>query len=143
VEDWMVDVANSRGATVVRRTENVSVLLPSREEFSDEELITAISLPQCMDRPQMLRLAAQLISRGEVSVETLCHLGRRERVGTVLAALALGALRVDPSHRLWAEIRRCFDNGVQPRDAVLHWTRLAEPIPGPNGLCGSDWRLVA
>ena len=55
-------------------------------------------LTQNLDRPQMLRLAAQLISRGAVDFEELAAVAVRERVGFILAELARNACRVDPEH---------------------------------------------
>jgi hypothetical protein len=145
LEDWLVDVANDRGARIVFREirpADAPVGVPA-EELRDEELIVGICQLQCLDRPQMLRLAAQLISRQAVDVRRVCLTAERERVGVVLAELARQALQVDPTHAAWLAIADCFSRERPPRDSLLHWTRLAEPVM-KNGRCDAErWELVA
>ena len=145
LEDWLVDVANDRGARIVFREirpADATVGVPT-EELRDEELIVGICQLQCLDRPQMLRLAAQLISRQAVDVRRVCLTAERERVGIVLAELARQALQVDPTHAAWLAIAGYFSRERPPRDSLLHWTRLAEPVM-KNGRCDAErWELVA
>jgi hypothetical protein len=145
LEDWLVDVANERGARIVFREDrpaDVPVGVPPNR-LTDEELIVGICEVQNLDRPQMLRLAAQLISRQAVNLQRLCHSAEQERVGTVLAELARQALKVDKAHATWQAIAKRFAHERPLRDTLLHWTRLAEPVM-KNGRCDAQrWELVA
>ncbi len=145
LEDWLVDVANERGARIVFREDrprDASVGLP-RLRLSDEELIVGICELQNRDRPQMLRLAAQLISRHAVNLHRLCHMADLDRAGIVLAELARQALKVDEEHTTWQAIAKRFAHERPPRDTLLHWSRLAEPVM-KNGRCDAQrWELVA
>lgn len=145
LEDWLLDVANARGARVVVRPGSTSTALaaPPRDELTDEELVVAICHLAGADRPQMLRLAAQLISRGSLDLTPLIRLAVRERTGAVLAAMAAGALKVAPTHPAWLAIHRAFAAAPPPHDVVIHWSRLAEPVMA-NGRCNAaSWKLVA
>jgi len=145
LEDWLVDIANDRGARIVfreNRPPDASVDLP-QAALADEELIVGICQVQNLDRPQMLRLAAQFISRHAVNVKGLCHLAEQERAGIVLAELARQALKVDNNHTTWQAISRRFASERPTRDALLHWTRLSEPVM-KHGRCNAqEWKLVA
>ncbi len=103
----------------------------------------AICQLQGMDRPQLLRLAAQLISRGELDFTALARVARRERVGSVLNAMAQEALKVSPGHPCWSFLANIFAEASQPRDVVMHWTRLAEPVMAQGRVNAAGWRLVA
>jgi hypothetical protein len=109
----------------------------------DEELVIAICQLQCLDRPQILRLAAQLVSRGKLDLPKLLLVAKRERAETVLAELARLARRVEPGHPLWSALAGAYVSVRPPSQPLLHWSRLAEPVP-KRGLCtGADWKLVA
>ena len=145
LEDWLIDVANARGARIVvrenrRESDPISV---SEEALSNEELVVGMCQLQCEDRPQMLRLAAQMISRSSVDLRRLCLIAERERVGSVLAGLARQALRVDAQHETWLAINGKFASEDPLRDTLLHWTRLAEPIMDGGRCNAKTWRLVA
>jgi hypothetical protein len=146
LEDWLLDVANARGARIVTREHEASLnsfVPPARMEFSDEELIVAICQLQGADRPQLLRLAGQMISRGNFDVVCLIRTAVRERAEPVLKAMAQQALKVAPDHPAWVRLAEAFPRVRTVRDAVLHWTRLAEAVP-VNGRCNAaSWRLVA
>lgn len=144
LEDWLVDVANARGATVVRRPAGPPPrwVPPAEDELSNEELVVAICQVQGLDRPQMLRLAAQIISRQAVSPAVLLALAERERVRPILAELARQALRVDRSHPLWRLIAQRLEGEKPLRDSLLHWTRLAEPVMEDGRCNAQSWRLV-
>jgi hypothetical protein len=145
LEDWLVDVANERGARIVYREgrpADAPVDLP-QTRLADEELIVGICLLQNRDRPQMLRLAAQLISRHAINLTRLCLIAERERAGIVLAELARQALKVDKDHAAWQAIAKRFARERATRDTLLHWTRLSEPVM-KNGRCNAQrWELVA
>jgi len=145
LEDWLVDVANERGARIVfreTRPADASVDVP-HTRLVDEELIVAICQLQNLDRPQMLRLAAQLISRHAVNLKRLCHIAEQERAGIVLAELARQALKVDEEHTTWQAIAERFAHERPLRDTLLHWTRISEPVM-KNGRCDAErWELVA
>jgi hypothetical protein len=145
LEDWLVDVANSRGARIVFRpaASGTGFAPPPVELLSNEELVVAICQFECLDRPQMLRLAAQLISREAVETHPLILVARRERAGRLLAELARQALRIDPFHEVWRAILRAFRDERPLREPVLHWTRLAEPIPVDGRCNAKNWKLVA
>lgn len=146
LEDWLLDVANVRGARIVTREHATSLnsfVPPARMEFTDEELIVAICQLQGADRPQLLRLAGQMISRGHISVACLIRTAVRERAEPVLKAMAQQALKVAPDHPIWVKLEETFSRVRGVRDAVVHWTRLAEAVP-VNGRCNAaSWRLVA
>jgi len=145
LEDWLVDVGNARGARIVTRFPSSSSTFtpPTKEELPNEELVAGICQLQCLDRPQMLRLAAQLISRRAVDPEKLCLVARRERIEPVLAELARQALRVEPDHDLWRAVQRAFPDAHPLREPLLHWTRLAEPVMKDGRYNAAGWRLVA
>ena len=87
LEEWLIDLANSRGARIVTRNDFASALKgPNLNELTNEELVVGLLLPQNRDRPQMLRLAAQLISRKAVDFSELTWLATRERIEFILAA---------------------------------------------------------
>jgi hypothetical protein len=145
LEDWLLDVANCRGARIVVRdppapTEFVP---PPSAELSQEELVVAICMLQGDDRPQLLRLAAQLISRSELDLTTLSRVATRERVGRVFKSMAEAALKVDPTHPAWLHLAGAFAAAAPLRDVVIHWSRLAEPIMDKGRVNASAWRLVA
>jgi hypothetical protein len=145
IEDWFVRVANARGARVVvpPSDDASSFVAPPECVFSNEELVVAICQANCLDRPQMLRLAAQLVSRGAVDTDRLRLVADRERAQPVLAELAKLALRIDPGHAVWQRIRALYVNIPPLHEPLLHWTRLAEPVMG-RGRCNAEgWRLVA
>lgn len=144
LEDWLVDVANDRRARVVfrqARPADANIDIPE-DRLSNEDLVVGICQLQCLDRPQMLRLAAQLISRRTVDPMRLCLVARRERAGAVLAELARQALRIDPGHTVWRAIADCFAHERALRDTLLHWTRLAEPVMKQGRCDAEDWKLV-
>jgi len=143
-EDWLLDVANSRGARIVVRDHvpGVSFVPPPVETISNEEVVVAICQLQGADRPQLLRLAAQLISRDAVNVSALIRLAVRERAGSVLGAMAREALHVT-EHPAWHALADAFVTAPRPRDVVIHWTRLAQPIMADGRCNAASWRLVA
>jgi len=145
LEDWLIDLANSRGARIVFREAadaDAGIDIP-RDELSNEELVVAICQLQCEDRPQMLRLAAQLVSRKAVHPRSLCLVAERERVGPILASLADLALKVEPAHETWQAVRDNFAGERPLRDVLLHWTRVAEPVMTDGRCNATTWRLVA
>lgn len=144
LEDWLIELANRRGASIVFRdglSDRVSPM-PDENEFTNEELVTAICQLQCQDRPQMLRLAAQLISRGGLNGLKLQRLAVRERTGCVLAELARQALRIAPEHQLWNQLLKAFKHEPPLREPLLHWTRLAHPVMHPGKCNAQGWILV-
>jgi len=145
LEDWLVVVANIRGARVVtpRLAPPPAFTGPDVTTFCNEELVVAICQLNGLDRPQMLRLAAQLVSREAVDAAPLVLIARRERAEPVLAELSRQALKVAPDHAVWRAIRDAFSDEPPLRAPLLHWTRLAEPIM-KNGMYNAEgWRLVA
>jgi hypothetical protein len=146
LEDWLLDLANARGVTVVSRSlqklgEPVRPL-PGFEEVSNAELITAICQVQALDRPQWLRAAAQLITRGSVDLPRLIFLAKVERVERILAELARQARKVEPDHPVWLAIADAFASAPPLRDSLVHWTRLAEPEMRPGRPNAAAWHLV-
>lgn len=144
-EDWLLDVANARGASFVVRVpaRDPGFQGPGENELSNEELVAAICHGQNEDRPQMLRAAAQLVSQGKVEVDCLCLVARRERVEPVLAEIARQALRVDGQHPVWTALREGLRAAHPVREPILHWTRLAVPVPDARGCNAQTWRLIA
>ena len=145
LEDWLVDVANARGARIVRRNllARTEVLPPSVDELSDTELTIGLLLTQNLDRPQILRLAAQLISAGAVVFEELMSLAIQEREESILSALAKQALHVEPKHAVWLRVAEAIGTNHVFKQPLLHYTRLAEPVPVNGRVNAQSWKLVA
>lgn len=143
-EDWLMDVAHARGARVVCRMdgEREGFAAPSSDVFPNEELVVAICELQRVDQPQLLRLAAQLVSRGAVNVDRLLLLARRERADVVLGELARQALKVEPGHDAWRQIADAFVFRHSLRSPVMHWQRLAWPVMGGRRVNAQRWELV-
>lgn len=144
LEDWLVDLANMRGARIVTRKD--SRCFPDEGAFDDltnEELVVGLLLPQNRDRPQILRLAAQLISRKAVDSRRLARLAIQERVEFILAELARQACKVEPRHSLWRQIRQEFGAERVPASPLVHYTRLAQPIMKNGRVNAEKWVLVS
>jgi hypothetical protein len=142
LEDWLVDLANSRGATVVPRTrQEESPKGISANLVSNEELVVALLQPHSLDRPQIIRLAAQLISREAVDLKRLLFLARAERCELVLGEVAKQALKVAPDHGLWGAIRAALPTPT-PRSPIVHWNRLAWPRMNHRAPNAAAWELV-
>ena len=144
LDDWLIDQANIRGARVLTRPDAdlCDSEPPGEDALSSEELIVGICLACNEDRLQTLRLAAQLISRGDCDMPKLVRLIRMERVEPVIGSLATAVLRIQPQHACWSELARVFGN-QSARVPLLHWTRLAEPVPNSRHVASGAWRLVA
>ncbi len=144
VEDWLIDVANARGARIITRPDSEldEFIPPDVNTLYIEELIVGVCQLQCLDRPQMLRLAAQFISRGGVNLQRLFLLSEQERTEPVLKELARQALKVNKSHLIWKEIFARYKGAPELNDSLLHWTRLSEPVMTKGMLNASRWRLV-
>lgn len=145
IEDWLIVVANARGARVVtpRVAPPPAFVPPGESVLSNEVLVVAICQLNCLDRPQMLRLAAQLISRNVLDTDRLALIARRERAEPVLAELSRQALKVAPDHVAWRAIQASFSDEPPLSEPLLHWTRLAEPVMRDKRCNAESWRLVA
>ncbi len=146
IEDWLVDVANDRGARVVfRATGGVreNRKFPGQEEFSNEELVVALCQLNCADRPQILRLASQLISGMELKLNDLLRLAVMERASRVVKDIAEQALKVDPKHPAWVFLNQSLQKETKLAEPLLHWTRLAEPLFAPHSTKNIGWKLVS
>ncbi len=143
-ENWLMDVAHARGARVVCRMEGASegFSAPPPDVFANEDLVVAICELQRVDQPQLLRLAAQLVSRGAVNVKRLLLVARRERADVVLGELAREALKVEPGHAVWRRIAAAFCARRPLRSPVVHWQRLAWPVMGRHRVNAQRWELV-
>ncbi len=143
LEDWLLDIANARGARIVQRDDPPELFVPPpKEKLTNEELIVAICMMQRLDRPQLLRLAAQLISRGHVNLETLIRLAKMERVEIVLGEMAKQALKVDSCHPCWKRLYESFTSRKELRSPIIHWQRLAWPVMTSKGYNAERWVLV-
>jgi len=144
LEDWLVDVANSRGARIVTRSTPANFVNgPDSNELTNEELVLGLSLPQNRDRPQMFRLAAQLISRKTADFTELTGLATRERIEFILAELARQACTVEPRHPLWRQIGEKFPTRNPLRSPLVHCTRLAQPVMKDGRVNVEKWVLVS
>lgn len=143
LEDWLVVMANARGARAVTVPLASSPPGISPRDVSDEELVVALCQVNCLDRPQILRLAAQMVSRGGLNLHVLEQAAIRERAEPVLAELARQALKIAPDHPGWLAVRNMFPDEPVLREPLLHWTRLAEPIMEKGKPNAAGWRLVA
>lgn len=140
----MLDLAHARGADVVSRPGMKPMPHPPGDAvLSNEELVAALLSPACTDRPEILRPAAQLITRGVLDLERLSLLAVRERSDRVLAALARQALHAEPGHPVWEAVYARFRRQRPLGDVLLHWTRLAEPIMKDGRCNAASWKLVA
>lgn len=142
-EDWLAGVAYHRGLRVVFPPDEILRVVrdPGADLFPDEELVTAICLLPSRDQPQILRLAAQRISRGGLDLERLARLTRMERTEPVLRELCAQALKVEPNHPEWRALHALLPETPPLREPLVHWTRLAEPIMNYPRLKVSGWRL--
>jgi hypothetical protein len=145
LEDWLVATANARHARVVTpaRDSNPETTPPPYRVLNDEDLVVAMCQLNCLDRPQMLRLAAQMVSRGKLDLRRLRRVAIRERAEPVLAELSRQALKVAPDHMAWRLIHDLFHDQRALREPLLHWTRLAEPVMEKGKPNAAAWRLVA
>lgn len=145
LEDWLLDVINARGARFVTRWPPASpdFVPPPLSLLSNEELVVAICQPNNQDRPQMLRAAAQLVSMQAVNADTLLAAARRERAELVLAELSRQAIRVAPEHFVWQRIHQALSKTPPLSSPLLHWTRLAVPVPDDRGCNAKYWKLVS
>jgi hypothetical protein len=144
VEDWLLDVAHARGARIVHRANppGRDFVPPPAAVLSDEDLVVAICHTQRQDRPQLLRLAGQIVSRGAIATDRLLLAARRERVEPVLAEMARQALRVEPGHSVWQRVAAACRVARPLRSPVIHWQRLAWPVM-KSGRCNAErWELV-
>ncbi len=144
-EEWLVELANRRGATVVFRQQEapMGIRWPDPDEFSDEELVVALSQLNRVDQPQLLRLPAQLISRGRLDLDLLLRLARMERAARTLKELATQALKVEPNHPAWRRIAEAFSGEKPFAEPLIHWSRLAEPLFAAGKANPIGWKLVA
>ncbi|HMP90063.1 MAG TPA: hypothetical protein PJ991_07670 [Kiritimatiellia bacterium] len=143
-EDWLVDVAISRGVKHFVRdaAEGAVFLAPPQEEFSDEELVVGLCQTVALDRPQMVRMAGQIITRNKLDLEKFQRLIEMERVEVVVAELARAALRCDSDHPLWRTLWESYQRYAGVRSPVIHWSRLAEPMLGKNHQI-QGWKLAS
>lgn len=143
LEEWLVEVANARGARIVQRPSGPACdfRAPPVQQLSNEELVAILCLYQNRDVPQILRLAAQLITAGKVDVRTFKLIAERERIECVVAELADLALKVEPEKAVWQVLRDCFHNEKLHREPLLHWTRLAQPVMKDGRVNASKWVL--
>jgi hypothetical protein len=142
VADWLLALANERGyraAVPARVLPRISD--PGLTAFPNEEVAIALMHPSGEDRPRLLRLAAQMISRGGLSGNSLVLLARREGAARILAELARLALCVNPEHADWQQIAAMLRAERPLRVPLLHWTRLAEPVVS-RGFVSDGWRLA-
>ena len=144
-EDWLVELANRRGGTVVFRQQEspVGTRWPNRDEFQDEELVVALCQLNCVDRPQLLRLPAQFISRGKLDIGVLIRLAKMERAARTLKELSTQALKVEPTHPVWHRISEEFFDEKPFAEPLIHWSRLAEPLFAYGKANPIGWKLVA
>ncbi len=142
-EDWLAGVAHHRGLRVVSPPEEIlrAVRDPGTDIFPDEELVAALCLLQTRDRPQILRLAAQRISRGGLDLKQLRRLARRERIESILRELCALALRVEPEHPEWKRLQSLLPDTPPLRSPLVHWSRLAEPVMRYPRLGATGWKL--
>lgn len=144
VEDWLLDVANARGAKVVQRDDppDKAFRPPPADKLSDEELAVAICMTQRLDRPQLLRLSAQIITRGLIDIRRLIHIAKMERIEPVIGEMAKQAMKVDPEHPVWKLLADAFPPQKALRSPIIHWQRLAWPVMSTKGYNAEKWILV-
>lgn len=145
IESWLIEVANFRGASIVVRANGGSEKFraPGLKELSNEALIVALCQLQCLDQPQILRLAAQIISQEKFDLPKLFRVAERERVQPILSELAKQALKVAPTHSTWKAIKEKYNAESELRDPLIHWSRLAEPKVKKGRCQPGEWVLVS
>lgn len=143
LETWLVELANARGFSAIQRRPMPLPAWIDETLVSNEELAVALMHPALADEPQVLRLAAQMISRGRLNPVALLRLAEMECGSRILLSLAQQALKASPSHKGWLQIADHLRNQVPLPENVIHWTRLAEPVMKPRGPHNGEWRLVA
>lgn len=143
-EDWLIDVSIGRGLQqFVRDTAGDETFIPPpTAEFSNEELVVALCNTALLDRPQMVRMAGHIISRGDLDVMKLKRLIVMERVEVVVAELARAALRIDPEHPAWKTLWQVYQKHAGVRSPVIHWSRLANPVMDSQHKI-VDWTLAS
>lgn len=143
LESWLVELSHSRGFHAIQRRPVALPFSISMEDLSNEELVIAQLHPALRDEPQLMRPAAQIISRGAINPSKLLALAERECSSRILANLAAQALKAAPDHSGWQAIADQLRHALPLRENVIHWTRLAEPVMKPRGPHNGEWRLVA
>lgn len=129
VSNWLLALANARGFhAAVPSAALPDVRDPGVGQISNEALAMSLMHPSAEDRPRLLRLATQVISRGTLREAVLLRVARMERAGRILAELARLALKVDPDHRVWQRIAAELKSERPFCTPLIDWTRLAEPI---------------
>ena len=111
--------------------------------LSNEELAVACCQLNAADYPQLLRPAAQLISRGQLDFERLILVAKRERAERILAELARQALKVESGHSAWQQIAAACSHERPLPDVLIHWARLDEPVMAFGKPGAQSWRLIA
>lgn len=143
LESWLVELAHSRGFHAIqRRTEALSFPI-TLEQLCNEELAVALLHPSLRDEPQLMRPAAQIISRGVVDAAKLTAIAEQASASRILANLAMQAMKAAPAHAVWNSVSVALENAAPLRENVIHWTRLAEPVMKPRGPHNGEWRLIA
>jgi hypothetical protein len=143
LESWLVELAHSRGFHAIQRRPEPIVIPIPLDQLTNEELAVALLHPALRDEPQLMRPAAQIISRGVVDPVKLTAVASQESASRILANLAEQALKAAPGHPVWNDIALQLGNAAPLRENVIHWTRLAEPVMKPRGPHNGEWRLVA
>ncbi len=143
ISDWLVAIANGRGFYAAVPASNLPLASdPGSDVLPNEEIAIGLIHPRLEHRPLAMRLAVQLITRGELDVTRLILLARREASSRILAELARLALRVDAHHPIWRALGQQFSDERPLAAPLIHWSRLAEPISS-TGRTADGWRLVA
>jgi len=92
-------------------TVSAPVCDPGLEMLSNEELGLALLLGELPYDPQAIRVAAQLLS-GEIDVDEVLEIAKRERLGSLLHRMAGDSLSFGIEHENWNKIL----NSTQARD---------------------------
>ena len=143
LESWLVELAHSRGFQAIQRRSVALYFAISSDTLSNEELVIALLHPALRDEPQLMRPAAQIVSRGAIDIRKLTAVAEQESATRILANLAKQALKAAPSHSGWNAISTHLESAGPLRENLIHWSRLAEPVMNPRGPHNGEWRLVA
>ena len=145
VAEWLLKVANERGANHYRRDFD-STLPADLPAISDEEIGVALCLGQNPYNLDFLRVAAQFLSSPRINAARLCQLAVQERCEPVLLHIAGIAGKYVPEQEPWVSLRKHLRPRRVPRtDALPHWTRLVshtgitrEGPPRTDWLCRDE-----
>ena len=97
----------------------------SRDQFSDEELATALLNPSLRYHPQTLRLGAAMLGAAGNDPETIARLAKHERCESIVRYVAESGTRFEPQNIFWTKLLSLLPVTPAPKSSVVpHPTRF-------------------